>query len=65
MLFRSTSLNAQIELDATRVRVLRAPDSWFGITHAADRARSEAILRERVASGAYPTRLADALARLR
>ena len=63
--FLSTSLNAQIELDATRVRVLRAPDSWFGITHAADRARSEAILRERVASGAYPTRLADALARLR
>lgn len=62
--FLSTSLNAQIEMDATRVRVLRAPDSWFGITHAADRARSEAILRERVASGAYPTRLADALARL-
>ncbi|MGB1841219.1 MAG: hypothetical protein ACPHWZ_08940, partial [Longimicrobiales bacterium] len=62
--FLSTSLNAQIEMDATRVRVLRAPDSWFGITHAADRARSEAILRERVASGAYPSRLADALARL-
>lgn len=63
--FLSTTLNDQIELEATRVRVLRAPDTWFGITHAADRARSEAILRERVASGAYPTRLADALARLR
>lgn len=62
--FLSTSLNAQIELDATRVSVLHAPDSWFGITHAADRDRSEAILRERVASGAYPRRLADALARL-
>ena len=62
--FLSTSVNAQIELQATRVRVLRAPDSWFGITHAADRARSEAILRERVASGAYPSRLADALARM-
>lgn len=62
--FLSTTLNAQIELEATRVRVLRAPDSWFGITHAADRARSEAILRERVASGVYPNRLADALARM-
>jgi len=62
--FLSTTVNAQIELDVTRVRVLQAPDRWFGITHAADRHRSEAILRERVASGAYPHRLADALARL-
>ncbi len=62
--FLSTSLNAQIELEATRVRVLRAPDTWFGVTHAADRARSQAILRERGASGVYPARLADALVRL-
>ena len=62
--FLSTSLNDQVELEATRVRVLKAPDTWFGITHAADRARSEAILRERVASGVYPSRLADALARM-
>lgn len=63
--FLSTTVNAQIELGATRVRVLQAPDTWFGITHAADRDRSEAILRERVGAGVYPTRLADALARLR
>ena len=62
--YLSTSVNAQIDLDATHVRVLEAPDTWFGITHAADRARSESILRERVASGAYPKRLADSLARL-
>jgi hypothetical protein len=62
--FLSTTVNAQIELEATRVRVLRAPDTWFGVTHAADRARSAAILSERVASGAYPTRLADALIRM-
>jgi len=62
--FLSTSVNAQIELEATRVRVLHAPDNWFGVTHAADRDRSEAILLERVASGAYPRRLADTLARL-
>ncbi|MDA0329889.1 MAG: NTP transferase domain-containing protein [Gemmatimonadetes bacterium] len=62
--FLSTTVSAQIELEATRVTVLQAPDTWFGITHAADRVRSEAILRERVASGSYPARLADALARL-
>lgn len=62
--FLSTTVNAQIELGATRVKVLGAPDNWFGVTHAADRERSQAILRERVAAGAYPTRLADALARL-
>lgn len=62
--YLSTTVNAQIELGATRVKVLGAPDSWFGVTHAADRERSQAILRERVASGAYPRRLADALARL-
>jgi hypothetical protein len=62
--FLSTSVSQQIELGATRVKVLQAPDTWFGVTHAADRERSMAILRERVASGAYPERLADALVRL-
>jgi hypothetical protein len=46
------------------VRQLHAPDTWFGITHAADRERSEAILRERVGAGVYPERIADALMRL-
>jgi hypothetical protein len=62
--FLSTTVSDQIELGVTRVKVLQAPDNWFGITHAADRDRSAAILRERVASGAYPARLADAIARL-
>lgn len=62
--FLSTSISRQIEIEATRVKVLHAPDTWFGVTHAADRERSQAILRERVASGAYPDRLADGLARL-
>jgi len=61
--FLSTTLGAQIQLGATRVRVLPAPDTWFGVTHAADRERSTAILRGRVAAGAYPERLADALLR--
>lgn len=62
--YLSTTVSAQIRLGATRVKVLSAPDNWFGVTHAADRGRSEAILRERVAAGAYPRHLADALARL-
>jgi hypothetical protein len=62
--FLSTSVNAQIARGDTQVQVVRAPDTWFGITHAADRYRSEAILRERVATGVYPQRLADSLARL-
>ena len=62
--FLSTTLNAQIEIGATSVAVLQGPDSWFGVTHAADRDRSEAILRERVSSGIYPRRLADSLVSL-
>lgn len=62
--FLSTSLNAQIELEATRVHVLRASETWFGITHASDRADSESMLKERVALGVYPSDLADALTRL-
>ncbi len=62
--YLSTTVNAQIRLGASRVKVLAAPDTWFGVTHAADRDRSRAILRERVAAGAYPGGLADALARM-
>lgn len=63
--FLSTTVSSQIRLGTTRVKVLGAPDDWFGVTHAADRDRSQAILRERVASGAYPNPLSDAFARLR
>ena len=59
--YLSAEVNAQIERDATRVRVLQAPDTWVGVTHAVDRDRAEALLKERVASGAYPRRLGDAL----
>ena len=62
--FLSTTVNDQIQLGAARVKVLGAPDTWFGVTHAADRDRSQAILTERVASGAYPRKMADALARM-
>jgi len=62
--YLSTTINAQIDLGATRVKVLQAPDDWCGVTHADDRDRSQAVLRERVASGTYPRGFADALARI-
>ena len=62
--FLSTSLNAQVELGTTRVRVRRASDTWLGITHEADRLGSQTVLAERLAAGVYPADLADALARL-
>lgn len=62
--FLSTTVSAQIRLGVTSVKVLSAPDNWFGVTHAADRDRSQVSLRERVAAGVYPTHLADALARM-
>ena len=40
-----------------RVRLLRAPGQWLGVTYPEDRARVEAALRELVAAGAYPERL--------
>lgn len=63
--FLSTTVNAQIELGATRVKVLSAGDDWFGITHAEDGDRSMEILRDRIASGTYPPRLTDAFAEMR
>ena len=60
----STSLNAQVELGTTRVRVRRTSDTWLGITHAKDLSASQAVLAERLAAGVYPADLADALARL-
>jgi hypothetical protein len=62
--FLSTSLNAQVELGTTRVRVRRTSDTWLGITHAKDLSASQAVLAERLAAGVYPADLADALARL-
>ena len=56
--FLSTAVDDQIEVGASQVYVLHAPDAWFGITHAEDRDRAVETLRQRVDEGAYPSSLA-------
>jgi NDP-sugar pyrophosphorylase family protein len=41
-----------------RVRVLQTPDSWFGITYREDLPRVASSIRELIAAGAYPERVA-------
>lgn len=57
--FLSTAVNNQIQIGASQVYVLHAPDSWFGVTHAEDRSRALETLRQRVDEGAYPASLAQ------
>jgi hypothetical protein len=42
-----------------RVKVLTSTDSWFGVTHRADKERAEAAVRDMIAAGVYPERLWD------
>ena len=55
-------MNDQIQLGASQVYVLHAPDSWFGVTHAEDRDGALETLRQRVDEGAYPASLAQGFA---
>jgi hypothetical protein len=61
--FLSTAINELIQSEGSRVRVLHAQDPWIGLTHAEDQEPTRALLRERVAAGVYPDRLAEGLAR--
>ena len=57
--FLSTAVNDQIEVGASDVYVLHAPDAWFGVTHAEDRDSAVETLRQRVDEGVYPASLAQ------
>ena len=57
--FLSTAVNDQIQVGASQVLVLHAPDSCFGVTHAEDRSRALETWRQRVDEGAYPASLAQ------
>lgn len=59
--YLSTEVNGQIQVGATRVRVLRAEDRWLGVTHPEDREPARADLLGRVRAGVYPERLAPAM----
>ena len=62
--FLSTALNGQVQIGATRVAVLDAPDTWFGVTHSGERELAQETLAARIAAGVYPERLAEAFSAL-
>jgi NDP-sugar pyrophosphorylase family protein len=51
------AVNALVAAAKARVRVLRTPDSWFGVTYREDRPRVVESIRALVQSGRYPERL--------
>jgi UTP-glucose-1-phosphate uridylyltransferase len=55
--FIPTAVNTLVNSGQARVKVLRTPDSWFGITYREDRPRVIESVRRLVARGDYPSRL--------
>jgi hypothetical protein len=60
----STAVNDQVALGQARLRVLTAPDRWFGMTFAADLPAVRDALAALVRAGAYPADLRTAFDRL-
>jgi NDP-sugar pyrophosphorylase family protein len=52
-----SSVNALIETDDTRVKVLRSRDEWFGVTYREDRPRVADSIGRLVETGSYPREL--------
>jgi hypothetical protein len=48
------AVNALMQEGKERVKVLRTPDSWFGVTYREDRPRVVASVRDLIARGDYP-----------
>jgi NDP-sugar pyrophosphorylase family protein len=53
----SDAIGEQVAQGLARVRVLEAPDRWFGLTYAADLAAVRESIAERIAAGVYPADL--------
>jgi hypothetical protein len=52
-----TTVNELVALDAARVKVLRTPSSWFGVTYKEDKPQVTASIRQLIARGDYPEKL--------
>lgn len=52
-----SAVNALLLDDWAKVRVLRTPDSWFGVTYQDDRPRVVEAVRRLIARGEYPENL--------
>lgn len=55
--FIPTVVNTLVGRGQARVKVLRTPESWFGITYRQDRPRVIASIRRLIQQGQYPERL--------
>jgi len=55
--FIPTVVNTLVSAGEARLRVLRTPDSWFGVTYREDRPRVIQSVRELIRRGDYPERL--------
>ncbi len=55
--FIPTVVNALVSRGQERLKVLRTPDSWFGITYRQDRPRVVENIRRLIRQGDYPERL--------
>jgi flavin-dependent dehydrogenase len=52
-----TAVNQLIQSGRGRLKVLRTPESWFGVTYKEDRARAVEGMAQLVAAGRYPVKL--------
>ena len=52
-----TTVNELVAAGAARVKVLRTPASWFGVTYKEDKPRITAGIRGLIACGEYPEKL--------
>ena len=57
--FISTVIGKLVNEHEAKVKVLRTPDSWFGITYREDRVRVVSGIQRLVSGGLYPERLWD------
>ena len=55
--FIPTAVNALVAARRARVKVLRTPDSWFGVTYREDRARAVENIAALIRRGDYPQQL--------
>ena len=52
-----STVNDLVTGGQARVKVLRSPDSWFGVTYREDRPQVVESIRQLIAKGDYPEKL--------
>lgn len=56
-----TAVNDLLVKGALRLKVLRTPDSWFGVTYREDKPRVTESIQQLISRGDYPSKLWDGL----